>query len=148
MTVFNDNPDIWPTLLLLVLLAIAVFGAMMATNRADRLKDESIDLARRLEAQEEITRQRDQQLLLAETDAANLRNDLRQANDSIATVRKENVCLRLQLQATFKDLESIRAFNGDMHRVIDMDAQKLKEKDRIISEQKDKIDRLMKIRRK
>ena len=148
MTVFNDNPDIWPTLLLLVLLAIAVFGAMMATNRADRLKDESIDLARRLEAQEEITRQRDQQLLLAETDAANLRNDLRQANESIATVRKENVCLRLHLQATFKDLESIRAFNGDMHRVIDMDAQKLKEKDRIITEQKDKIDRLMKISRK
>lgn len=74
----NDNPELWPTLLLLFLLAIAVFSAMMATTRADRLNEEAADL----------------------------------------------------------------------HRVIDMDAVKLKEKDAVIAKQREKIDRLMKIRRK
>ena len=74
----NDNPELWPTLLLLFLLAIAVFSAMMATTRADRLNEEAADL----------------------------------------------------------------------HRVIDMDAVKLKEKDAVIDKQREKIDRLMKIRRK
>lgn len=74
----NDNPELWPTLLLLFLLAIAVFSAMMATSRADRLNEEAADL----------------------------------------------------------------------HRVIDMDAVKLKEKDAVIAKQREKIDRLMKIRRK
>ena len=74
----NDTPELWPTLLLLFLLAIAVFSAMMATTRADRLNEEA----------------------------------------------------------------------GDLHRVIDMDAVKLKEKDAVIAKQREKIDRLMKIRRK
>lgn len=74
----NDNPELWPTLLLLFLLAIAVFSAMMATTRADRLNEEATDL----------------------------------------------------------------------YRVIDMDAVKLKEKDAVIAKQREKIDRLMKIRRK
>ena len=74
----NDNPELWPTLLLLFLLAIAVFSAMMATSRADRLNEEAADL----------------------------------------------------------------------YRVIDMDAVKLKEKDAVIAKQREKIDRLMRIRRK
>lgn len=144
----NDNPELWPTLLLLFLLAIAVFSAMMATTRADSLNEEAADLRCRLEAQEEICRERDRQLLTAEGKAAKLHEELNSATDKVKTLREENDNLRLQVMAALKDVESLRNFNGDLHRVIDMDAVKLKEKDAVIAKQREKIDRLMKIRRK
>ena len=144
----NDNPELWPTLLLLFLLAIAVFSAMMATTRADRLNEEAADLRCRLEAQEEICRERDRQLLTAEGKAAKLHEELNSATDKVKTLREENDNLRLQVMAALKDVESLRNFNGDLHHVIDMDAVKLKEKDAVIAKQREKIDRLMKIRRK
>ena len=144
----NDNPELWPMLLLLFLLAIAVFSAMTATTRADCLKDEAADLQCRLDAQEEITRQRDGQLLTAESKAAKLHEELNSATDKVKTLREENGNLRLQVKAALKDVESLRDIVGDMHRVIDMEAVKLKEKDAVIARQREKIDRLMKIRKK
>ncbi len=148
MTFINETSDMWPMSILLFLLAIAIFTAMVAINTSEKYKEAVADLRQCLEAQEEITRRRDSQIVLAEGKAAERLHALNKAQDEIRKLKGERGNLQQQLKAAVRDIESLQAFNGDMHRVIDMDAEQLKEKDRIIAIQNEKIGKLMKIRRK
>ncbi len=56
MEFLTENREMWPVLLLLVLLIIAVFSAMISSNRAGILRDENQDLQLRVDALKDAER--------------------------------------------------------------------------------------------